>query len=58
MHRNVETMQTFRREAAPVRHSAGNFGGSARGFRHSAVFGKCFTIRRSADILGNVHTNS
>ena len=56
MHGNVETIQTFRREAAPVRHSAGNFGGSARGFRHSAVFGECF--RRSANILGNVHTNS
>ena len=58
MHGNLETMQTFRRGETPFRHSATNFGGSARGFRHSAVFGECFAFRRSAGDLGNVHTKS
>lgn len=58
MHSSLETVQAFRRGETPVRHSAANFGGSARGFRHSAVFGECFTIRRSANKLDNVHTNS
>ena len=58
MHVNLETMQIFRRGETPARHSAANFGGSARGFPHSAVFGEYFTTRRSANDLGNFHTNS
>ena len=56
MHGYLETMQTFRGGETPFRHSATNFDGSARVFRHSAVFGECFAFRRSADDLGNVHT--
>ena len=58
VHGSLETVQTFRWEETPVRHGAANFGGSAREFRHSAVFGDCFAIRRSANNLDSVHTNS
>ena len=39
MHGSLEIMQTFRLGETPFRHSATNFGGSARGFFRSAVFG-------------------
>ena len=57
----VRKMQIFRRGKPPVRHSAVNFDGSARWFRHIiSSFGECFAFRRSASDLGNVqfHTKS
>ena len=58
VHGNLKTMQPFRLGDTLLRHNAAEVDRSAGGIRHGAVFGEYFTIRRSANDLGNVHTSS